>query len=496
MNASLSDRIDLLNESFEVILRTTVNNVRDQFIAELNSKAREIESSSSPFGHISWSGANQFGTQNTERYTSAGQSQQLRRQVGYRRVYHIWFATITVTSRSATTQQSLDTCGDTRSSFHNYTSSRITIDVRPHPWITLRGMFGFINRRSRGTSSLDYDARLRSYNLIPYTAPIVTACITGDIASARYLFAIGEASPYDVAIHTQRNTIYGYDTLLDLTIRSWRGTVSDINESKFSDDISDEIEVLKRKFELFSFLVDCGLSPGEQMKFVPGNVSNLLELAYSSPPSILAQYADMLRCLVTRSASNPFDFSRRYQTSIFYALMDVVPEVASCIRSQEFWPLPEPLGEGEYGNLKDKFPWFYIRENAYNLLHDPTAIYMRARLKWMALKPSACIYMVGACLSILRKSQSLPDYESGAWDAAIKARLIACLEFGMNPKNTAHVYEMEAQGSVAQYYMLHGKKNLLESALLLVDGHRILFASCLKRKPLHYWSDFSTPLDL
>jgi hypothetical protein len=390
MNASLSDRIDLLNESFEVILRTTVNNVRDQFITELNSKAQEIDPSSSPFGHISWSGANQFGTQKAERYTSAGQSQQLRRQVGYQRVYHVWFATITVTSRSTTTQQSLDTCGGTRSSFHNCTSSRITIDVRPHPWLALRGMFGFINRQSRGTSSLNYDARLRSYNIIPYTAPIVKACKTGDIASARNLFAIGEASPYDVAIHTQGHTIYGYYTLLDLTIGSWWGTVRDINKSKFSDDFSDEIQVLKREFEFFSFLVDCGLDPGEQMNSLPGNVFSLLELACSSPPSISAQYAEMLRCLVTRSVSNPFDFSSKYETNIVLTLLDVVPEVASCIRSQEFWPLPEPLpeplGEEEYGNPKDGFPWFYMEENSYNLLHDPTAIYMRAKLKWTAHK--------------------------------------------------------------------------------------------------------------
>ena len=98
----------------------------------------------------------------------------------------------------------------------------------------------------------------------------------------------------------------------------------------------------------------------------------------------------MLRCLVTRSVSNPFDFSSKYETNIVLTLLDVVPEVASCIRSQEFWPLPEPLpeplGEEEYGNPKDGFPWFYMEENSYNLLHDPTAIYMRAKLKWTAHK--------------------------------------------------------------------------------------------------------------
>jgi hypothetical protein len=160
MNASLSDRIGLLNESFEVILRTTVNNVRDQFIAELNSEAQAIKSSSSSFGHISGIRTHQFRARNTKCCISTGSSQQLRRQVGYRRVYRVWFATIIVTSRTTTIRQSLDPCGDNRSSFRNDTSSCIIIDIRPHPWITLRGVLGFIDRHSTGTSVLNCDVRL------------------------------------------------------------------------------------------------------------------------------------------------------------------------------------------------------------------------------------------------------------------------------------------------------------------------------------------------
>jgi hypothetical protein len=104
----------------------------------------------------------------------------------------------------------------------------------------------------------------------------------------------------------------------------------------------------------------------------------------------------MLRCLVTRSTSNPFDFGEKCETSAALTLLDIVPEITSCITSEDFWSLPEPLGEQEYGlygNLENGFPWLYIVENAYNLLHDPTAIYMRAILKLVVLKPSSCIFM-------------------------------------------------------------------------------------------------------
>jgi hypothetical protein len=469
MNASLSDQIGLLNESFEVILRTTVNNVRDQFIAELNSEAKAIKSSGSSSGHILGVRTHQFGAQNTKRCISTGSSQQFRKQVCHQRVYRVWFATISITSRSTTTQQSLDPYGDTRSSSHTYTSSRIIIDVRPHPWLTLRGVLGFIDRQSTGTSSLNYDARLRIYNIIPYTAPIVKACQTGDIASAHELFANGQASPYDVALHN-----LGYcSTLLDLAIRSWKQRLRFISNSKFSDDISNEIEDLKRKFELFAFLVDCGLDPGEQMPFLPEYVLSLPKIACSSPPSITAHLAHMLRCLVTRSASNPFSFSEKHENNLFIASMEVVPEIAACVMGQESWPLPEPLPEHEYRLYTPKWIENYrvlsvsMDENAYSLLRDPTAIYTRAELKWRFHNFGSEGVMSQFCQDILHQSRTLPNHQSEACDLAIRERLIACLEFGMSPKDSSGTWGLQ-RISVAQCYMVKGKKRLLESALLLV----------------------------
>jgi hypothetical protein len=255
-----------------------------------------------------------------------------------------------------------------------------------------------------------------------------------------------------------------------------------IRQSNLSDDISDGIEDLKRKFKLFAFLVDCGLDPGEQMAFLPANICRILSLACSSPPNISAQCADMLRCLVARSSSNPFDFSRKYVTSIVLALLDIVPEIASCITNEESWPLPELLAEQDYGNRRNGYSWSEypfpeIEENAYRLLHDPTAIYVRERLKWKVPGPYSRPDMADACLNVLRQSQYLPDYESGAWDMAVKARLVAFLESGMSPKDITILRGMP--GSVAQYYMVHGKKHLLESALLLVgwtpDSIRVTF---------------------
>jgi hypothetical protein len=471
MNASLSDRIGLLNEGLEVILRTTVNNVRDQFIAELNSEAQAIKSPGSPFDHISCTGTLQFGfgSQNNKPHVATDPSRQLKRQVCYRRVYQVWFATITITSRSTSTQQHLDHSCDNRSSVHKDTSSRIIVDIRPHPWITLRGVLVFIDRQFNGTSSLNSDVRLRIYNLIPENAPIVKACETGDLASAQKLFAIGQASPYDVTIQTRGYNpgYHGYSTLLDLAIRSWRETVWEISESKFFDNNSDNIEVLQRKFDFFAFLVDCGLDPGEQMSFLPSVVSRLLKTACSSPSTITSQLGDMLRCLVIRSGSNPLAFDQKHEKSFFLASMKVVPEVSASIMGQDSWPLPEPLAEHEY-NPKGCI-WYtpIIEENAYSLLRDPTAIYTRARLRWEAVLSKKKGRMADVCFNVLDQSHNLPDHQNGAWDLAIRARLLACLEFGMSPKDTGASHK-GGKLSVAQYYTIQGKKQLLESALLQV----------------------------
>lgn len=107
-----------------------------------------------------------------------------------------------------------------------------------------------------------------------------------------------------------------------------------------------------------------------------------------------------------------------------------------------------------------------FHNNAYNLLRDPTAIRTRARLRWTALGSDSKPYLVDACMITLDKFQYLPDYEGGAWNFAVRARLIACLELGMSPKDTGASF-LEGKISVAQYYLLMGIKHVLESALIL-----------------------------
>jgi hypothetical protein len=456
------------------MFRTTVNNVRDQFIAELNSKSQAIKSSGSPFGHTSGMGTHKFGAQITKRSISTGSSQQIRRQVGYRRVYRVWFATITVTSRSTTTQQFLDLSGDNKSSGQSNTSYRIIIDIRPHPWITLRCALGFIDRHSTGTSFLNCDARLRIYSIIPEKAPIVKACERGDIASAHKLFSLGQASPYDVAVLTRDYYPNGYSahqTLLDLAINSWQDTVRKISYTHSFGNVSDEIEILKRNFRLFAFLVDCGLDPGEQMSRLPFEASRLRQIACSTLASITSHLADMLPCLVTRSASNPFSFDEKHESNLFLASMEAIPEIAACVMGQESWPLPEPLTEPEYSLYVYNYRRpviLNIGGNAYDLLRDRRAIYTRAELKWrFSSSAGPGDSMSEFCQDILHESQILPTDQSGACNLAIRARLITCLEFGMSPKDASDIWDPD-NVSVAEYYRVHGKKHLLESALVLV----------------------------
>jgi len=159
MNASLSDRIGRFSESLEVILRSPADNAPGRSYPEHNSQTGAIPGPS--FGHISCTTTYQCRTQRTKLRISNGQTQRARRQLGYRRVYHLGFATITVTSRSTTTQQSSDPSSDNPSSTYKNISSRTVIDIRPHPWITLRCVLGFINRQFNGACSLNCDARLR-----------------------------------------------------------------------------------------------------------------------------------------------------------------------------------------------------------------------------------------------------------------------------------------------------------------------------------------------
>lgn len=464
MSSNLSGRLGLLNESFEVMLQATINSLRDQFIEELNSKARPLNSSSSPCGQLPYTKAHLCETRNN--HIAVNSSQQLRRQVRYQRVYRVWFATITFTSKSTLTSQAFNSSGNIFSNVQKDTSSSIIINVRPRPWIALRGVLGFIDREVKGTTALRYKTELRMYNIIPRDSPIVKACETGDIASAQKLFAIGQASPFDVAIRSGRYKpgYYDHSTLLDLAINSWLQTLRKIESSKYSDFISDKIKVLKRKFELLAFLVDCGLDPGENMSLLPCTVSVIMQSACSSPLAATSPIGDMLRCLVTCSTSNPFDFYQGYEDNLFLASMDVIPEISSCMMGQESWPLPEPFTENGYNPRRTSYIVLSFTESAYNLLRDPTGIHTRVILKLIASTSNAETFLAGACLIILYQSQNLPDHESGAWDLAVRERLIACLELGMSPKDTY----FEREISVAQFYLMKGKKQLLESALILI----------------------------
>jgi hypothetical protein len=204
-------------------------------------------------------------------------------------------------------------------------------------------------------------------------------------------------------------------------------------------------------------------------------LQQIFECAIVGPDFLTPCLIEIIRVIIANSRQNPFEAQSRYQGPLIKLACEMRHELAACMRSQEQWCLEgcfeedhsfpdytfpiEPGDDSTIIYLDGPFSAFCV----YSLVGDPDAIYLRAILHF---KVTSCD-LPFICLHSLANSRELTEYIGGCWDHAVKARVVACLEAGMDwidevPLDTV----ADDWVTLVEFFASHGGLHILEAAWL------------------------------
>ncbi|KAF7938748.1 uncharacterized protein EAE98_001086 [Botrytis deweyae] len=160
---------------------------------------------------------------------------------------------------------------DTNSvNIRSLTVTQTNVDLFANPELLQLGICCSIVEQGFAISSFAPEPALRVYNIIDSNAPIVNACISGNLAEVRELFLNGHASPYD--------RLWAERSLLELTLRQ-------IIEAFKYRSIPPQCGI-EGLLSVFEELVHHGLDPGvPRIKEERADRSPLMTIATLSPTS-------------------------------------------------------------------------------------------------------------------------------------------------------------------------------------------------------------------
>ncbi len=150
------------------------------------------------------------------------------------------------------------------------------------------------------------------------------------------------------------------------------------------------------------------------------------------------------------------------------------PELAACIRSQEQWCLQgcfeedhslliDPFGNPRKMYLSGRLSAFCV----YSLVGDPDAIYLRTILHLKVTNH----YLPSICEHSLANSRELTENIGGCWDHPVKARLLACLEAGMDWIDKISLDTIaNDQITLVEFFASRSSLHILEAAWLALGN--------------------------
>jgi hypothetical protein len=216
------------------------------------------------------------------------------------------------------------------------------------------------------------EPKLRVFNIVDPTAPIVRACCAADLSSVRSLFASGLASPFD--------RIWGDRSLLDLLLVRIISTTNTREQDRVSS------EYLSGLVAIFDLLVQNGLDPGiprandDRYGDSPlGAIAMLSETTLSentlSETMGSEEYfllTNLARTVIKNSIHQPISETdlvklvwREKFRSSYMPLFDLL-----C--GQEEWPIPWPadddLREVSRHEIREKLSYFYPEHFIYDCI--------------------------------------------------------------------------------------------------------------------------------
>ncbi|KAN0112249.1 hypothetical protein V8E51_005200 [Hyaloscypha variabilis] len=451
MQNMLSERLDILGVVLGPMVKVAVSNTVVEVHADLEETRKYGRLDSSPLNLADPAYSTyrqQIGPSTSTGHQRPSKNTRAARQIRYERTFCLWFATITLQSRSTATQEMLSSKQNERG-IHETTSTRIRVNIRPNSWILRKGVLAFFERQLGGTS-LGADMRLRVYRIVSCYSPIARACRSGDFATAYSLFQSGQASVFDIVEEFN-------ESLLDHT---WRWLKASIRFG-FCETVVEPKVVRDGLLETFKFLTTHGLDPGDPARPDKGEcqmsrIQQIFECTIADPDSLTSYVVEIIRVIIINSRQNPFDIQSRYQGPLIKLACEMRPELAACIRSQEQWCIQGCFEEDHTFHIKpgDHSMGFYFGGPMFpfwekSLVGDPDAIYLRAILHSTV---TPC-YLPSICQNNLINSRTLIKDLGGCWDHAVKARVY--LDTVANDRAT-----------LVEFFASYGSINILEAAWL------------------------------
>jgi hypothetical protein len=387
-------------------------------------------------------------------------------QTSYTQTLPLWFLTTTVIT---TTQESLTYSDGDNDATQKISTTRTILDIRSHPCIVKFGLFTAFESTSLRCGAPNLDLSLRAYKFASWDAPIVKTCRRGDIAAAHDLFTRGLATPYDIVM--RNSSCSSISSLTDLAWEYWLALSFRISESKAFDNIKPLLRKLGRLFEMFVFLADNGRIPSASIRLQDELVPRLWVLLDRKWPTHLAltpHLEDMTRFVISKATEYPGKVSFQRDREHFRAHLELLPEFMAWRATPSASSTRKPPSLHKINTSLGTTHLRIFRSygaSANSLILDPEASYVRQFLLHVPPKTRSCS-LAGICIMGARQSCALFREGKGCWDSNVKARLIACLNYGMDPLEKP--LSEASNNSLVQIYILNGKQELLRSALLEV----------------------------
>ena len=244
-----------------------------------------------------------------------------------KRAIETWFGTVFVHSTAITTQPVTDKLRVDAYVVATKTT-QMSVDVVITPCLLRIGLFCSLIWKRMPKNQSGFDMKLRVYNNVDTSAPIIQACQAANLQEVQSLFAEGKASPYD--------RLGGKRSLLDIILEQ-------MVLLPMRRDPEFALKKIEDLYGLFKMIVNHGLDPGKiwtnQDKFGGSPLPFWALFSFYTPAEFLPIMLSTTRTIIEHSIQDPFstaDFTEWLRFLQSAASRTPLP-VSQLIMNQEYW---------------------------------------------------------------------------------------------------------------------------------------------------------------
>lgn len=273
-------------------------------------------------------------------------SRRVLKQKRGRIVIQTWFGNVFIHRTTLTTQETVDHCG-LKVHMGAAKTTQTSLDVVITPCMLRIGLFCAIIWRRLSHNRPGFDMKLRVYNNVNKTAPIIQACESANIQEVQKLFSEGQASPFD--------RLGGKQSLLDIILE--RMVLLPMRK-----DPETALKKLRDLYDLFKMMVSHGLDPGQlwshRDKSSAGPLPFLGHFPFFCSPEFVPTILDTARIIIEHSIQDP------YSTADFTEILRFLRSasarrpnpVSQLVLHQEHWQVEPQIKETLTAYQRDQKP--------------------------------------------------------------------------------------------------------------------------------------------